>query len=136
MSKIILVISAALLTAIFAAKLLYMGTSNSGSEPVHQAWAQDTMEFVAWNNEEWTAWIRDGTFEQLPQDEGKWHRHSNASLAFTDWDGERWQAKIEGDEFLLAHHGNWEGPVERSDAIQYRDWAGRNQLRTVDQLRR
>ena len=136
MSKIILVISAALLTAIIAARLLYVVTSDTGSEPVHQAWAQDTMEFVAWNNEEWTAWIRDGTFEQLPQDEGKWHRHSNASLAFTDWDGERWQAKIEGDEFLLAHHGNWEGPVERSDAIEYRDWAGRNQLRTVYQLRR
>ena len=94
------------------------------------------MEFVAWNSEEWTAWINDDAFEQLPQNDGKWSRHSNPSLAYTDWDGEKWQAKIEGEEFLLAHHGNWQGPVERAEAIQYRDWKGRNQLRTVAQLRR
>ena len=94
------------------------------------------MEFVSWNGQRWLTWVHDGAFEQIPQDDKNWSRHSNPTLAFTDWEGEPWQAKIDGDEFLLAHRGEWEGLVERSHAIRYRDWAGTNQLRTVVQLRR
>ena len=136
MPKVVLVLLAAMLAAIVAAKVAYEFTTDIGSEPVQQPWTQNSMEFVAWNNEKWTAWIRASSFEQLPQDDGNWSRHSNASIAFTDWAGDRWQAKIEGDKFLLAHQGDWAGPIERADAIHYRDWAGKNQLRTVLQLRR
>ncbi len=136
MFKVVLILLAAMLTTIIAAKLLYQATSYTGSEPVHQPWVQNTMEFVAWNDQQWVAWIHDGAFEQIPQDEQNWSRHSNVTLAFTDWEGEMWQAKIDGDAFLLAHHGDWEGLVERTDAIRYRDWAGTNQLRTLVQLRR
>ena len=136
MPKVVLVLLAALLAAIVAAKVAYEFTTDIGSEPVQQPWTQNSMEFVAWNNEKWTAWIRDSSFEQIPQDDGNWSRQSNASIAFTDWAGDRWQAKIEGDKFLLAHQGNWAGSIESSDAIHYRDWAGKNQLRTVLQLRR
>lgn len=125
-----------MLTTIIAAKLLYEATSYTGSEPAHQPWEQNTMKFVAWNDQQWIAWIHDSVFEQIPQDEKNWSRHSNGTLAFTDWEGEMWQAKIDGDEFLLAYRGDWEGPVERTNAIRYRDWAGMNQLRTLVQLRR
>jgi hypothetical protein len=94
------------------------------------------MEFVAWNGEKWTAWIRDGAFEQRPSNEGQWSRHANASLAFIDWEGRPWQSKIDGDTLLLAYRGDWKGPTERVTAIRYRDWNGENQLRTPAQLRR
>ncbi len=136
MAKVVLVLLAALLAAIIAAKLLFNFTSYTGDEPVQRPWTQNKMDFVAWNGEEWTAWIRGDLFEQLPQDDKNWSRHSNGSIAFTAWDGGTWQAKIDGDEFILAHRGEWEGPVDRAEAIRYRDWAGRNQLRTVAQLRR
>ena len=93
-------------------------------------------EFVSWNNEQWTAWIHDDAFEQTPQAEGYWHRHSNPSLAFIDWEGEPWQAKIDGETFLLAHRGEWNEPTESATAIRYRDWSGRKQLRTLAQLTR
>ena len=124
------------MTTIFAAKLLYEATSYTGIEPAHQPWVQNTMEFVAWNDQQWIAWIHDSTFEQIPLDEKNWSRHSNVTLAFTDWEGELWQAKIDGDEFLLAARGDWEGLIERTDAIRYRDWTGTNQLRTLVQLSR
>jgi len=136
MTKVILSLIAAILATIVAAQLAYQANPNTRSEPGNQAWAQNKMQFVAWNNERWTSWILGEKFEQLPQNSEKWSRHSNASLAFIDWEGEAWQAKIENDEFLLAHHGDWDGKIERASAIHYRDWTGKHQLRTVAQLRR
>ena len=40
----------------------------------------------------------------------------NTSLAFTDWEGKPWQAKIDGQQFLLAHRGDWKGRIERASA--------------------
>ena len=136
MTKVLLGLCAALLVTIIGAKLWFDATAATGSLVGNQPWTQNEMEFVAWNGKRWTAWIRDGAFEQLPQDQSNWSRHAKASLAFIDWEGETWQAKIEGDEFLLAYRGDWQGPIERSKAIRYRDWQGDNQLRTVAQLRR
>jgi hypothetical protein len=119
-----------------AAKLAFNATTYTEAEPASRPWAQDTMEFVAWNGEKWTAWIRDDAFEQRPQNEVKWSRHSNPSLAFIDWEGREWQAKIDGDEFLLAHRGNWKGAIEHVTALRYRDWEGERRLRTVAQLKR
>ena len=136
MIKGILGLAAGVLAAIVAANLAFDATANVGTQPVNVPWVQDRMEIIAWNNEEWTAWIVDDIFHQIPENQNRWSQHSNPSLAFTDWGGEMWQAKIEGDDFLLAYRGDWNGPIERSDAIRYRDWAGNNQLRTVTQLRR
>lgn len=136
MTRVALSLLAAFLIVIVAAKLAYSVTAESGAEPVDPPWSQGKMEFVAWNNETWTAWIRDGAFELVPQNTDDWSRHSNPTIAFFDWDGEAWQAKIEGNEFVLARRGNWAGSVERSEAIRYRDWSGNNQLRTVPDLQR
>lgn len=136
MFKIFLTLTAAVLAVILAAKLTFNATTHSSSEPVDQPWAQDRMEFVAWNGEKWTAWVRAGSFELLPQDTQQWSRHANASIAYTDWEGRLWQAKIDGEEFLLTQRGDWGGSVERAAGIKYRDWTGNNQLRTVAQLRR
>lgn len=122
--------------AIAAARLAYEATAATGGESGNEPWAQDRMEFIAWNGAKWTAWIRDSTFELVPQVEGEWSRHSNASLAFIDWEGDTWQAKVDGEVFLLARRGDWKASVERASAVRYRDWVGRNQLRTVAQLRR
>jgi hypothetical protein len=124
------------LVAVLAARFAFEFTTRAGRQPGSEPWAQKRMEFVAWNGEQWTAWVRDNLFEQVPQDEGRWHRHANSSLAFTGWDGEPWQARIEGDQFLLARRGDWNGPIERTAAVRYRDWREKNQLRTVAQLRR
>lgn len=94
------------------------------------------MQFVSWDDERWTARIRDHTFELTPRAEGRWQHHVNASLAFIDWEGEPWQAKIDGQQFLLADRGNWKGRIERAGALRYRDWHGHRQVRTVAQLRR
>jgi hypothetical protein len=136
MAKIVLSLLAAFLATIVAAGFTYRATASTGTAPAVQPWALNKMEFVAWNDERWTAWIRDGAFEQLPQNNQKWSRHLNPSLAFTDWDGEAWQAKIDGEEFLLAYRGDWNGPIERASAMRYRDWSGENEMRTVAQLRR
>jgi hypothetical protein len=136
MTRVALSLLAAFLIVIAAAKLAYSVTAESGAEPVDRPWSQGNMEFVAWNNEKWTAWIRDGAFELVPQNTDEWSRHSNPTIAFSDWDGEAWQAKIEGNEFVLARRGNWAGPVERSEAIRYHDWSGNNQLRTMPDLQR
>ncbi len=127
---------AAVLATVVAARLAFEATVNTGSEPVNQPWAQGTMQFVTWNNEKWSAWIREDTFEQVPQNTDKWSRHSNASLAYIDWEGRAWQAKVDGDDFLLALRGDWAGATERAAAIRYRDWQGNNKLRTTVQLRR
>ena len=136
MIKVVLGLSAAVLVTILAAKLAYNATAYNGTEPANQPWALNTMEFVAWNGEKWTAWIRDNTFEQRPQNDVRWSSHANASLAFIDWEGRPWQAKIDGNGLLLAHRGDWQGSIERKTAIQYRDWKGKNQLRTLAQLKR
>lgn len=136
MIKVVAVLFAAMAAAVLGAKLLYEATARSEIAPAEQPWAQNRMEFVAWNGSRWTAWIRDDKFELQPQTPGKWQRHANATLAFIDWEGEPWQAKIERDEFLLAHRGNWRGQTERARALRYRNWQGEQQLRTVTQLRR
>tara|TARA_B100001013_G_scaffold237119_1_gene145979 strand:+ start:97 stop:459 length:363 start_codon:yes stop_codon:yes gene_type:complete len=119
-----------------AAKLVFDATSYTGSEPVNEPWVQSSMEFVTWNGEKWTGWVRSEGFELRPQNEGRWSQHSNSMLAFMDWEGAPWQVRIDGDSFLLAHHGDWQGHTERAMAIHYRDWQGRNQLRTLAQLKR
>jgi hypothetical protein len=134
MTKVVLGLAAAVLATIVGAKLAYEATSYSSGGPANQPWSQNTMEFVAWNGERWTAWIRDGAFEQRPQNDGRWSGHANASLAFIDWDGGHWQAKIDGNTFLVADKGDWNGTTERVAAIRYRDWNGENQLRTLAQL--
>lgn len=136
MGKVVLGLFAAFAATIVAANLAFRATAESASEPVNEPWALGSMEFVAWNNEKWTAWIRGDAFEQIPQDTVNWSRHSNQSLAFVDWSGELWQAKIDGDEFELAFRGDWNDRVARATALRYRDWQGRNQIRTVMQLRR
>jgi len=136
MAKALVGLLAAILVVIAAAKYAYSVSANTGTPPINEAWAQNKMEFVAWNNDKWTTWIHDGAFEQAPQNTRKWSRHSNASIAFTDWEGDAWQAKIDGKVFLLAYQGDWNGPIERSAAIRYRDWSGNNQLRTVAELQR
>ena len=136
MIKVVLGLSVAVLATIVAAKLAFDATINTGTGHANQPWAQNSMEFVAWNGEKWTAWIRDSAFEQRPQNEGQWNRHANTSLAYIDWEGRPWQAKINTDAFLLAHRGDWEGSSKRVTAIRYRDWKGENQLRTLTQLTR
>jgi hypothetical protein len=137
MTKVALSLLAAVLAVALAARLLYNNTiAETDSGPIPQPWAQHAMEFVAWNDARWTAWIRKDRFELLPREEGKWQRHANVSLAFVDWQGQPWQAKIDGKQFLLAHRGDWKGRIERASAIRYRDWRGDPQLRTVAQLRR
>jgi len=127
---------AAIIVAIAAARVAYSVSTDIGDGPVQEAWAQNRIEFVAWNNEKWTAWIHDGAFELVPQDLENWSRHANASIAFTNWQGESWQAKIDGDSFLLAAAGDWQAEPERAQAIRYLDWKGNNQLRTVADLQR
>jgi len=136
MIKVVLGLLAALLATILGAKLTYDATAYNGTDPANQPWAQDSMEFVTWNGEKWTAWIRDGTFEQRPQNNAKWSSHANTSLAFIDWEGEPWQAKINSDALVLAHRGDWTGSTKHMTAIRYRDWKGENQLRTLTQLKR
>jgi hypothetical protein len=136
MTRAMLGVLAGLLVAIAAANFSYGVSSDIGDEPAHEAWARSTMNFVSWNNEEWTARIHAGKFHLVPQNDSDWSRHSNASIAFTDWEGDTWQAKIDGEIFLLAAQGNWLGPVERVDALRYRDWTGSNQIRTVADLER
>ena len=136
MVKIVLLLLAAVLATIGAAKLTFEANSDKGSDPGNQPWAQNRMEFIAWNNEKWTAWIYDDVFQQLPQNTTSWSRHANVSIAFIDWEGKTWQAKIDGEVFLLAYRGDWKGSVEPATAIRYRDWNGNKMLRTVVQLRR
>lgn len=136
MLKIFLTLLTAVFAVVLAAKLSFNATTHSGSKPVNPPWAHNSMEFVTWNGEKWTTWIRADMFEQTPQDKASWSRHANASIAYTDWDGQLWQAKIDDEAFVLALRGDWAGPVERSAAIRYRDWSGVNQLRTVAQLKR
>ncbi len=136
MTKVWVALLAAVFIVIAAAKIAYSISVDPGNEPVQEAWAQNKIEFLAWNNEKWTAWIHDGEFELVPEDKQNWSRHSNPSIAFSDWHGESWQAKIDGDEFLLAADGNWTGEVERADAIRYQDWSGNKQIRTVAELER
>ena len=136
MIKVVLGLVAAVLVTIVAARLVYDATAYTGAGPENQPWAQNSMEFVAWNGEKWTAWIHNGAFEQRPQNERQWSSHASVSLAFIDWERKPWQVKVDGDAFLLAHRGDWKGSTERVTAIRYRDWEGENQLRTLTQLKR
>lgn len=136
MTRVITGLLVAVLLVIMAARIASNLSMDIDDEPVNEAWAQHKMEFVTWNDGRWTAWIHDGFFETAPQDTDNWSRHSSASIAFTDWAGEPWQAKIDGGEFVLAKHGDWQGTIERSDAIHYLDWHGNRRLRTIAGLQR
>ena len=136
MVKFVLSLLATTLVIIGAAKLTFEANSYKGSSSANQPWAQNRMEFIAWNNEKWTAWITGAVFQQFPQNTSNWSRHANVSLAFIDWEGVTWQAKIEGEVFVLAYRGDWKGSLQRTSAIRYRDWHGNKMLRTVVQLSR
>ncbi len=136
MAKVVLGLLAAFLATVLAARVAFFVSTDPDDPLADEPWSQNEMEFVSWNGERWTAWVRDGAFEHTPQNSDRWSRHSNSSLAFIGWEGEAWQAKIDGEEFLLAHHGDWQQPTERATAIRYRDWTGRHQLRSLMQLRR
>ncbi len=136
MGRVLVGLVAAVLVTVGAARLAFELTSDTDTGPVNEAWAQRAMEFVAWNNVQWTTWIVNGEFVQIPHDTTDWSRHTNASIAFVDWEGVPRQAKVDGDAFLLAEHGDWNGHIERSEAVRYRDWDGTLQLRTVAQLSR
>jgi hypothetical protein len=136
MIKAVLGLVVAVVLAVLAARVWYLVEADTDQAPTPEPWAQNRMEFVAWNDEAWIAWIRGERFELTPRHEGKWRRHANVTLAFTDWQGEPWQAKIDGEQFLLARRGDWKGRTERASAVRYRDWRGHPQLRTVAQLRR
>lgn len=137
MGKVLVALTVAFVATVVAAKLAFEATVRTDStESTHPPWAQHEMEFVAWNNGKWTAWIRNGEFELAPQDTGNWSRHANSTIAFIDWSGEPWQARMDGEMFVLAYRGDWKGATERANAIRYRDWSGENQLRTVAQLAR
>lgn len=136
MGRIMMLLGAAVIVSIAAANAAYRITTAPHRTPEQQPWADDTMQFVSWNGERWSAWIRDGVFELRPQRAGKWSSHANPSVAFIDAEGNTWQAKIDGDFFILAKRGDWNGPTQRAAAIHYRDWVGHEQLRTVAQLGR
>ena len=133
MSKIVLGILAAAFCTIVAAKLAYDASAHPSEARLNEPWAQNRMEFVAWNGNNWTAWIRDESFEHRPQHEGTWHPHANPTLSYINWDGEPTKATIEGETFVVAPHGM---DSSRQDAIRYRDWDGENRLRTYNQLQR
>ena len=76
MIKVVLGLSTVVLATVVAAKLAYDVTTYTGDGPVNQPWAQNSMELVAWNGEKWTAWVRESSFEQRPQNDEKWSRHS------------------------------------------------------------
>ncbi len=136
MAKVVLGLFAAFLATVLAARVAFFVSADPDDPLADQPWSQNEMEFVSWNGERWTAWVRDGAFEHTPQNSDRWSRHSNSSLAFIGWEGEAWQAKVDGEEFVLAHHGDWQQPTERATAIRYRDWTGRHKLRSLIQLRR
>lgn len=122
--------------AIGGAKFAFESTSAADVQAAADPWAQDKMEFIAWNGQPWTGWIRDGNFELVPENEGTWHRHSNTTIAYIGWDAEQWQARVDGDQFVIAHRGEWHGHTEAVEALRYRDWGGVNSVRTVAQLTR
>jgi len=136
MTRVLSGLLAAFLLVIVAAKFASDMSMDTGDQPVNEAWVQNKMEFVTWNNGRWTAWIHDGVFEQAPQDTDNWSRHTSPGIAFTNWEGEPWQAKIDGRVFLLAKHGDWQGTIEHSDSIRYLDWHGNKRLRTIAGLER
>ena len=136
MAKVVLGLLAAFLATVLAARVAFFVSTDPDDPLADQPWSQNEMEFVTWNGERWTAWVRDGAFEHTPQNLDRWSRHSNSSLAFIGWEGEAWQAKVDGEEFVLAHHGDWQHSTERATALRYRDWTGKHQLRSLTQLRR
>ena len=136
MARALLGLSTVVVITILAARFAYNVSTDIGDDPVQEAWAQNKIEFVTWNNEKWTGWIHDGTFELIPQDSSHWSRHASPSIAFTNWAGESVQAKIDDDSFVLAAEGNWQDETARAEAIRYLDWNGNNQLRTVADLQR
>ncbi|MCG8377973.1 MAG: hypothetical protein MI865_00705 [Proteobacteria bacterium] len=136
MTRAFAVLFLAIIATIVAAKLLFEFTTQTGAAAESNPWSNNRMEFVAWNNERWTGTVRDGAFELVPLNTNDWSRHTNSTLAYIDWNGEPWQAKLDGDAFLLAYRGDWNGDTVRANAIQYRDWQDSEQLRTVSQLTR
>ena len=136
MRKAVVALVLAVAATIGAARVAFELTTDTNTGPVNEAWAQGAAEFRGWNSVRWTAWIVNGEFVQIPEDTARWHRHASPSIDFVDWEGVPVQARVDGDAFLVAEHGDWNGHVEHSEAIRYRDWDGARQLRTVAQLSR
>ncbi|MBH97822.1 MAG: hypothetical protein CMM56_05150 [Rhodospirillaceae bacterium] len=136
MVKGLLALSAVFVATVIGSVLAFELKTASIHETGNEAWAHQKMEFVSWNNERWTAWVKDDSFEHTPESSGYWHRHSNPSLAFIDWNGEPWQAKIAEDSFVIANRGDWSMPTETVEALHYLDWSGQRQIRTLAQLSR
>jgi hypothetical protein len=135
MNRVLFALIAVIIGAAAAATWVARAGSEVHGAPGDQPWAQDRMQFVAWNNERWTAWISDGEFVLMPENTRRWSRHRKATVAFVDWQGEPWQARIDGELFTLAPRRQW-ASAETSHAIRYRDWAGAPRIRTVQQLTR
>ncbi len=127
---------AGLVVAIAAANVSFYLKVGAGNSSGNEPWSLDRMNYVAWNGERWTAWIHDGKFELVPEDQENWSRHAKSGIAFVNWDGEPWQARGYGATFLLAAEGNWDGEIVRDEAIRYLDWSGNRRLRTVANLQR
>lgn len=136
MGKAFAALIVALMATVAAARVAYEFSVADNESNGRAPWALNSMQFVAWNEQRWTALIRDGAFELTPKNTNNWSRHRKGTIAYLDWDGQPWQARIDGDAFLLAHRGDWSGEVLRADAVRYRDWQDEPQLRTVTQLLR
>lgn len=55
MARVLTGFLAAVLLIIVAAKFASNMSMDTGDEPVNEAWAQQEMEFVTWNDGRWTA---------------------------------------------------------------------------------
>jgi len=134
--KALIGLAVAFAATVGGARLAFEASSHAQSPTATAPWAQDRMEFVAWNGQRWTAWVHDGRFELTPQSEGTWHRHSNTTIAYIGWDGELWQARVDDGRFRVARRGEWGDHSETIDSLRYRDWSGNRKVRTVTQLTR
>ena len=64
MNKVVLALLTAVLLTIAAAKFTFEVRAHQGVEPGNEAWANSKMEFVSWNQQKWTAWIREDIFSK------------------------------------------------------------------------
>ena len=134
--KAIIGLIVAFALSVMGARLAFEASGPDEASSTAAPWAQNKMEFIAWNGQRWTAWLRDGNFELTPENEGNWHRHANSSIAYIGWGGEPIQARLHGEQFQIAHRGEWHAAVEEVEAIHYIDWSGVRRVRSVEQLTR
>ena len=115
MAKVVLGLLAAFLATVLAARVSFFVSTSPDDAIADEPWSQNEMEFVAWNGERWTAWIRDGAFEHTPENPDRWSRHSNSSLAFIGWEGEAEKERghcLRTDEILVAVDTEYYRPTE------------------------